>query len=80
MRDPKTHAKVLALREDALWQARIRTLRTGDAQRSLRLGDLLGLIQGTHNDHRHLTKWEYVIWTTPPHWRHTTIIPDNEEK
>lgn len=82
MRDPKAHAKVLALREDAVHRARTAARFQGLPRfaRWDRLTELLGLIAGTRDDHRHSTGWEYLIWTTPPSWQHTTIIPDTEEQ
>lgn len=79
MRDPKTHAKVLARRANALYEARNAVPRASHWGRWRRLVNLSGLVEGAISDHHHRTGWIYHQWTTPPHWRHTTIIPDTEE-
>lgn len=72
MRDPKTHAKVLAQRTDAVLEA----LHTADvgSQRWVRLVILSSQVWHKREAHRHRTGAAH-----PPRGRHTTIIPDTEE-
>ena len=78
MRDPKTHAKVLALREEAVREAEVAARRKDSIERWERLTILLGRVRGGNAGHRYRTGWSYDQWTTPPCWRHITIIPDRE--
>lgn len=79
MRDPKTHAKVLTLRANTVYQALLAARSEEDVDRCYRLADLSGAVEGALSDHEHRTGWAYLQWTTTPHWRHITIIPDTEE-
>lgn len=80
MRDPKTHAKVLELRREALYKASTQALANNDLKRHHRLLDLAGGIDATAFDEGGLVEWRYCSWGTPPYWRHTKIIPDTEEE
>lgn len=79
MRDPKTHAKVLAKREHAIHLARLAAYRSGDSAREERLVDLLGRTQQELDDWHKRTGWSYVHWANPPYWRYVVLIPDTEE-
>ena len=80
MRDPKTHAKVLAVRRRAtgraVKQAHYRTHRWG------RLMVLKRRLKATQKRHARATGWSYEWLTTGEGlWRHgTEIIPDTEEE
>lgn len=76
MRDPKTHAKVLALRWETLW----RGVREEDDQpRKERLIKLRSRATGAMGDHQDRTGWIYAPWHKPPQWQYTETIPDTEE-
>lgn len=78
MRDPKAHAKVLALR-----YAEVRRQQGRDAWNRVRAWRLLGLIsllRRAKAAHLERTGWVYNPHANPPHWCHgTEIIPDTEE-
>ena len=77
MRDPKTHAKVLALRWEALW----RTIQ-GEAgpDRLERLLVLSSRINGLIEDHQERTGWVYAVMPSPPRWQYAETIIDTEEE
>ena len=77
MRDPKTYAKILAKREDALDRAAFDARRAGDRWRAVRATVLQGQLQVKIDAWRDRTGWVY--WhDLEPHWTHITIIPDTE--
>lgn len=77
MRDPKTHAKVLALRWNRMYDEEPST--EGEERRS-RLLILRERVAGAVGDHQDRTGWLYCVWLSPPVWKHNTeIIPDTEE-
>lgn len=84
MRDPKAHAKVLALRWWAVADAQLQ-LRDKfgiDLKRWRRLARLRDLIHRVENAHRKATKWDYYYYTSAnsPYWKYDgEIIPDTEE-
>ena len=78
MRDPKTHAKHLALRQEAVQEA-LNAAPVG-SQRWSRLVVLDSQIGHKRGTHEYGTGWIYLLWASPPFWRHTTIIPDIEEE
>lgn len=77
MNDPKNHAKVLALRWEAMWEA----AQTEDCPH--RLNRLLGLtsrLNGLMDYHEERTGWLYMVWLRPPRWKYTVTITDTEEE
>ena len=81
MRDPKTHAKVLAKREHALDRAAWDARHAGDGGRAVRIFALLVRVQRDIEIWRDRTGWVYSPWhDLEPHWTHITIIPDTEEE
>lgn len=81
MRDPKTYAKILAKREDALDRAAWDARHTGDQGRVIRATVLQGQLQLKIDAWRDRTGWVYSPWhDLEPHWTHITIIPDNEDE
>lgn len=81
MRDPKTHAKVLALRWEEVGQAvTIASLRDDFLPRE-RLVHLRDRIHRANHAHRKATGWDYHSSANPPFWVHNNeIIPDTEEE
>lgn len=77
MRDPKTHAKVLRLRQDAVGKAL--DASTPGSDREARLGTLYDRLLELHSPVHGFRRWRYEPHATPPHWRHVEIIPDTEE-
>ena len=81
MRDPKTHAKVLAKRWDAVCDAQLQAKFETSLMRWRRLARLGDRIHRAGHAHRTSTKWIYDPWSTPPCWQHDgEIIPDTEEE
>ena len=78
MRDPKTHAKVLALREDTVGNAL--DASTPFSDREARLGALYDRLLELHNPVHGFRRWLYDPHTAPPSWRHTEVIPDTKEE
>lgn len=78
MRDPKTHAKVLRLREDAVGKAL--DASTPGSDREARLGVLFDRLLELHNPVHGFRRWLYDPHAAPPYWRHVEIIPDTEEE
>lgn len=72
MRDPKAHAKHLALRHQRVFDAAI------EAKDPIggRLWKLSSRIANAADRHYSLTDWRYHYHATPPHWTHTTTHPD----
>ena len=90
MRDPKTHAKVLAKRWDAVCDAQLqlRDKFGTDLKRWRKLSRLRDRVHRAEHAHRTATKWRYTPgmdtkWSstrTQPFWVHDgEIIPDTEE-
>lgn len=80
MRDPKTHAKVLAQRGNTVLGALVAVHGSGGSDREERFEDLLGRIENDRRDWQRRTGWYYDHLSNPPSWRHTEIIPDTEEE
>lgn len=79
MRDPKTYAKILSQREDAMDRAAWEARSAGDHWRAVRATVLQGKLQLKIYAWRDRTGWVYSPWHDPePHWTHITIIPDTE--
>lgn len=79
MRDPKTYAKILAKREDALDRAAFDARRAGDQWRAVRATVLQGQLQVKIDTWRDRTGCVYSPGhDLEPHWTHITIIPDTE--
>lgn len=73
MRDPEYHAKVLALRTDAVMES-VYNSDVG-SQRWARLVILSSQVWHKREAHRRRTGAVY-----PPRWRRTTSVPDTEEE
>lgn len=75
MRDPKAHAKTLA------WRFRKMTEIYGGIpdDRSVRINRLQERLRRAIERHEDDTGWFYAMHGEP-HWEHTEIIPDTEEK
>ena len=80
MRDPKTHAKVLAKRRRAVVDERIAAMSSGDERRQRRLAqlyDILAYVQTWEGDR---VRWDYDPYGRSPCWHRTEIIPDTDEE
>ena len=75
MRDPKTHAKVLALRVRKL-SGIYGPIPDG---RPARIKRLYRQLRMAIDEHEAATGWFYAIHGAP-RWMHTEIIPDTEEE
>lgn len=75
MRDPKTHAKVLAMRFREL--AELYGHVADD--RSAGINRLQERLRAAIEQHEDDTGWFYAMHGEP-HWEHTEIIPDTEEE
>ena len=80
MRDPKSYAKVIGIRRQAIYKEANKALAKDDYRRRARLLDLADSIPRAAFTEDGRTRWSYATWTEPPHWRRTNIIPDNEEE
>lgn len=76
MRDPKTHAKVLALRFRKL----LKLYGYVPADRPARINQLDERLRSAIEQHEYDTGWFYSMYGKP-HWQrqHVEIIPDIEE-
>lgn len=77
MRDPKTHAKVLALRLRAVSEATDDAWRAGDYDRWEQLRSLRDRIESAETDHVDSARWFYDLGRDLPVWRCSTIVHDN---
>lgn len=77
MRDPKTHAKILALRRRDVVQAIVEAERQLDVHRLVKLYGLLDLLNRVVGRHSQETRWFY----DPPTrmWSHVPKMPETEE-
>ena len=74
MRDPKTHAKVLARRFRKLSDL----YGSIPDDRPARINQLNERLRSALEQHEDDTGWFYAMHGEP-HWQHTEIIPDTEE-
>ena len=77
MRDPKTHAKVLRLRQITVGKAL--DASTPGSDRAARLGALFDRLLELHNPVNGFRRWLYNPHEVPPYWRHVETIPDTED-
>ena len=77
MRDPKAHARVLALRRRDVAQAFREAVRQADLHRTLRLSRLLTLLNCVMGRNHQETGWFYDHTTRL--WAHIPPTPDTEE-
>lgn len=81
MRDPKTHAKVLAERSQAVERAWRDAFDKHDRPRRIRIGRLITRLEKMSDLHYISTGWRYIIeGYGTAYWQHTEVIPDTEEE
>lgn len=81
MRDPKTHAKTLALRSQAAGRAWEDALDQDDQRRCRHIEMLISRLEKLSVLNYISTGWEYIVEDDgTAYWKHLEYVPDTEEE